>query len=428
MNREMFLKKATLAGLALAGFPGFSRKNLFSKPENFPPIRKITNGSKFYWYGYYDKMIVDETSRYVLGMEVDFEHRSPKPEDTIKLGMIDLENGDSWTELGETKAWCWQQGCMLQWRPRHKDEIIWNGRENGKFVSYVMNIKTRQKRTLPMPVYSVSPDGKWAITTDFSRIADVYPGYGYAGVPDKWRDELTPKESGIWKMNLNTGEVKLIISIEQIASLANPNEPDALEAKHYFNHLLYNPKGDRFVFLHRWKYSDPAKNEKFKSAGGFGTRMITASSNGKNIQVIDPYNFASHFIWRDNKHILAWSKLPAFGGGFFLYEDSKKENIVQVGKDIMTVNGHCTYLPGNKWVLNDTYPDKTTRQQVPYVFDTDTNKRINLGILPSPAEYKGEWRCDLHPTFPSNRKYAIVQSAHEGKGRQIYLIDLSAIV
>ena len=24
----------------------------------------------------------------------------------------------------------------------------------------------------------------------------------------------------------------------------------------------------------------------------------------------------------------------------------------------MTVNGHCTYLPGNKYILNDTYPIK----------------------------------------------------------------------
>ena len=26
---------------------------------------------------------------------------------------------------------------------------------------------------------------------------------------------------------------------------------------------------------------------------------------------------------------------------------------------IMTGNGHCTYLPGNRWILNDTYPDRS---------------------------------------------------------------------
>ncbi len=41
------------------------------------PVRQITRGPKFHWFGYYDKLEFDPTGRYVLGMEVDFEHRSP---------------------------------------------------------------------------------------------------------------------------------------------------------------------------------------------------------------------------------------------------------------------------------------------------------------------------------------------------------------
>ena len=56
------------------------------------PIRAITNGPKFHWFGYYDKLQFDPTGRYVLGMEVNFEHRSPAPTDEIRIGMIDLPN------------------------------------------------------------------------------------------------------------------------------------------------------------------------------------------------------------------------------------------------------------------------------------------------------------------------------------------------
>ena len=42
-----------------------------------PPVRAITRGPRFHWFGYYDKLQFDPTNRYVLGMEVDFEHRSP---------------------------------------------------------------------------------------------------------------------------------------------------------------------------------------------------------------------------------------------------------------------------------------------------------------------------------------------------------------
>ena len=81
------------------------------------PVRPITSGPSCHWFGYYDKFEVDPSGRYVLGMEVNFEHRSPRPKDVIRVGMVDLEEGNRWLELGESRAWCWQQGCMLQWLP-----------------------------------------------------------------------------------------------------------------------------------------------------------------------------------------------------------------------------------------------------------------------------------------------------------------------
>jgi hypothetical protein len=343
--------------------------------------------------------------------------------------MIDLNNQDKWIELGQSSAWCWQQGCMLQWIPGKKDEIIWNDREGDRFVSHLLNVKTGKKRTLPMPVYSLAPDGKWAITTDFSRLDDMYPGYGYAGASDKYSHEPAPSNSGIWKINLETGESTLIVSVAQIAAITNPNDPLYGEAKHYFNHLLFSPDGERFIFLHRWKYADPARNEQYKDAGGFGTRMLTASKNGGEIRMIDPYNFASHFIWRGNQQILAWSRIPEKGDGFFIYDDAEKQNIQQIGKGTMVVNGHCTYLPGGKWILNDTYANSNkNREQTPYVYEVQTGKRIDIAKLPSPDAYKGEWRCDLHPRFSRDGRFVVVDSAHEGLGRQLYLIDISKIV
>ena len=72
---------------------------------------------------------------------------------------------------------------------------------------------------------------------------------------------------------------------------------------------------------------------------------------------------------------------------------------------MMTVNGHCTYLPGNRWILNDTYPDKQ-RDQHPYLYDVATGRRVPLGHFRSPPEYTGEWRCDTHPRFsPDGRRW-----------------------
>ena len=99
--------------------------------------------------------------------------------------MIDLANDDRWTPFGESRAWCWQQGCMLQWLPGSRSEVIWNDREGDHFVSHILDVQSRKKRTLPAPIYALSPDGKWALAPDFSRLHDWRPGYGYAGIPDR---------------------------------------------------------------------------------------------------------------------------------------------------------------------------------------------------------------------------------------------------
>jgi hypothetical protein len=355
-------------------------------------------------------------------MEVDFEHRSPKPDDAIKIGMIDLNENDRWTELGRSVSWGWQQGCMLQWRPGSDREILWNDRQGNRFVCHVLDVRTRQKRTLPHPIYTLSPDGKTAVAADFRRINDMRPGYGYAGLPDPHGRELAPIDSGIFRIDLDTGEQDLIISLDKIAKFGQiPGDPE--NAKHYFNHLLFNTDGSRFIFLHRWRPWDPSQ---YRNVGGFGTRMLTAAPDGKDIRIVDPHGKTSHFIWRDPKHILAWAWHPSDGNAFYLYEDGT-DTVRTVGKGIMTRNGHCTYLPGNKWILNDAYPNRERKQHV-YLYHVATGKTVALGRFYLAPQYKGEWRCDTHPRISPDGKSVIIDSPHGGDGRQMHLIDISGIV
>ena len=111
--------------------------------------------------------------------------------------------------------------------------------------------------------------------------------------------------------------------------------------------------------------------------------MFTATPDGTDLYVLDPYGKTSHFIWRDPRHILAWAWHPSHGEKFYLYED-RTDKVEVVGPDVMTVNGHCTYLPGKRWILNDTYPDKQ-RNQHPYLYDVASGKRVPAGSLPLAA-------------------------------------------
>jgi hypothetical protein len=386
--------------------------------ESLPPVRRLTRGPKFHWFGYYDKLQFDPSGRYVLGMESAFENRTPAPDDVITVGMIDLAAGDRWIPLGESRAWCWQQGCMLQWLPGSASEVIWNDRDGDHYVSHILDVKTRKRRTLPAPVYALSPDGKWALAPDFSRLHDWRTGYGYAGVADRNAGVQVPTTAGISRLNLQTGKSSLVFPFSEAAKI--PYARAAWTgANHWFNHLLFSPDGTRFSFLHRWGIRQPNGNIPFT------TRLFTARPDGSDAYVLDPHGDTSHYIWRDPSHILAWAFHPSRGNKFYLYED-KTDHVEVVGPDVMTVNGHCTYLPGNRWILNDTYPDKD-RLQHPYLYEVSSGKRVPLGHFPLGKEYAGEFRVDTHPRFSPDGRKVTIDSTHEGGGRQIYLIDLPAL-
>ncbi|HSG70284.1 MAG TPA: hypothetical protein VLA12_07705, partial [Planctomycetaceae bacterium] len=362
MQRRQFLQlslAATLSSIA-------NRSSNGAIADGFPPTRVITTGPRHHWFGYYDKLQFDPTSRFVLGMEVTFEHRSPTADDTIKVGVVDLEEHDRWTELGETSAWNWQQGCMLQWLPGSNSKILWNDREKDRYVCRMLDLETGDGQTIPHPIYSVSPDGKSAVTPDFRRIADVRPGYGYSGIPDPFADDLAPDETGIFHIDLASGKSKLIVSLAQIAKLGEiPNPQPGI--KHYFNHLLFNPDGSRFIALHRWRYPN----------GSRLTRMITANPDGSDIRIVIPNGYASHFIWRDPTHILSQSKnwLGNENWGDFLFEDKAGGEVTEIGHGVLDPSGHLSYLPGNEWILNDTYPKGPKRLQTPHLYHIATGRR-----------------------------------------------------
>jgi hypothetical protein len=421
MDRRNFIRNSALLSVAVK--TGLSSHYLPEHSEQvFPPVRRITNEKGFHWFGYYDKWQIDPTNRYVLGMRVNFEHRTPRPEDVIEIGMIDLKDSDKWIKLGDSRAWGWQQGCMLQWIPGSAEEVIWNDRVGQRFVSYIVNVKTGGKRVLSQPVYALSPDATWGVGLDFGRLQDLRPGYGYKGVPDPYKHIKAPEQTGIYRIDLKTGKEKLIIPYQTCARIPHLGE-NVSDYWHWYNHLLISPDSQRFIFLNRWRKEqiiDPGK--------GFVTRMFTANKEGEDRFVVDPSGFTSHFVWRDPGHICAWTRPEGKPDGFYLFKD-KTNQVAEVGKDVMTVNGHNTYLAqhNNAWILNDTYPQGADRIQTPYLYHVPTGKRIDLGQFYSPPEYKGEVRCDLHPRYSPDGKTVIIDSTHEGLGRQMYLIDISDV-
>lgn len=379
------------------------------------PVDAVTAGPKHHFFGYYDKTPWDETGRYLLALETDFVDRMPKAHDTAVIGLVDLANDNAFRPIAETRAWNLQQGCMLQWLPHAPGQsIIFNDQEGDRFVSVILDVSSGERRVLPRPIYSVAHSGTLAVGLNFSRLHRWRPVTGYTGVHDPLAEAPCPANDGIYSMDLDTGENRLIISLAQVA--AEGTQPSMKAVEHWFEHLVFNTDDSRFLFLHRWR---PAGEETSLS------RLFTAEPDGTDIYCVADHDVVSHFDWKDPNHILAWARQHETGDRYFMFTDRTAE-VAVVGDGVLTQDGHCTFSPDNEWVLTDTQLDEDRMRNV-VLYHLATGRRFDIGNFFSPTHLVGDIRCDLHPRWNRDGTQICIDSAHE-KERQVYVLDVSGIV
>lgn len=298
---------------------------------------------------------------------------------------------------------------MLQWRPKHARQFLWNDREDGRFVTRIHDLDTGTTRTIPHPIYHVHPEGRLALTTAFERIQNLRPGYGYAGVADTHADEPAPPEHGIALLDLETGERTMLVTLPQLVAI--PYEKARLADEiHYANHVQWNPSGTRFLFLHRWRS---------KHFRGFETRLFTAARDGSDLRMVSDRPGLSHFEWWDDDTI------HIHRGNYVLLHDRPHapERIV-----FEAPNGHQSAVPGTPWILTDTYPRGNPPEQWLYLFHRETGEILPLARFAAPTPYRGEWRCDLHPRLGPRGEWAYVDAPNGDAGRQVWRVDLRGLL
>ena len=405
-RREFAAAAAGLVGAAARG----------QEPPTPVPARAVTRGPAHHFFGYYDKTPWDAHSRYLLVNRVAFADRQPTATDTLTVGMVDLQDDDAFAEIGRTTAWSWQQGAMLQWLrgPGSETRVIFNSVTDGRPTATILDWRVAQSRVLPRPIYAVHPGGTEAVSLDFARLHRLRPGYGYASYPERFADDPAPEQLGVWRMDLGTGKNDLVVNLKQLAA----NRPDArfAGAHHWVNHLQYSPKGTRFAFLHRWK--PPA-------AATWQTRLYAMNADGTGLTLVHDHGFFSHYDWRDETTLLAWTRAPERGNHFYLLDAAagKPPEAVFPG---VAQDGHCSYSPDRAWVLNDTYPDRERKQHL-MLLKAATGRRYSLNAFHSPPRFTGPFRCDLHPRWDRTGTKVCVDGCHDAQ-RQVYVLDVGEVV
>ena len=360
-----------------------------------------------YFFGYYDKSPWDASDRYMLCMRANNTWTDVSPREKADILLIDTQKAETDSErvkkIAETRAWNVQQACMLQWLgPDYKNKVLYNDYRDGKYVSVILTLSTMEEQIIPAAVYSVSADGKFALTLDFSRLYELRPGYGYFNVPEKTKGVALPDATAIWKVDLVTGEVTELLKYTDFANFQPRSEMKEPGSVHKVNHIMLCPNGKRFMVLYRW----------FNGQRKY-TRLITCNIDGTDMYVLSDDDMVSHCYWKNNSSILAFENKKKTGPGYYLMKD-KTQNYIHCWPQFSN-DGHPSYSPDGSMIVTDSYPDRARIASI-NLMDGDERKKENTTIARvfAPFKYDNDTRCDLHPRWNHAGDKICFDSVYEG--------------
>ncbi len=372
------------------------------------------NDGMEYFFGYYDKSPWDASGRYMLCMRAEDTWTEPDPKTPIEILLLDTLNKGFYRKLASPLTWNVQQGCMAQWLgPDFKNRIIFNDLRNGNYCSVIMNVITGSEKILPLPVYTVSNDGKTALSLDFSRLHSLRLGYGYSALSESTKDVALPDTTCIWKMDIESGEVKELFKYTDFARFQPRPEMQVVGSVHKVNHIMLSPNGKRFMVLYRW----------FVGSRKY-TRLITCNVDGTDMYVLNDDDMTSHCYWKDDEHIIAFENKKDGGAGYYLMKD--KTQVYQHLWPQLSNDGHPSYCPtNNNMVVTDSYPNRARVADVKLLKDTDPEGKEMKVIAKvfAPFKYDNDTRCDLHPRWKRDGSAVCFDSVFEGH-RGLYIVNL----
>lgn len=403
----------------LTRFPKLKRvmKNVYAytgnilsdKKTDMPGMIQISSDGADHNFGYYDKSPWSKDQKYMIYLAPENAKKNYVSHKAIPIILYDCLSGKE-KVLTKTHVWNSQQGCMLQWLgPDFSSRILFNDFREGRYCSVIFNLKEGSEIVLEKPVYSVSLDGKSAVTLDFSRLNTFRPGYGYNNIEDITAANRCPDSPCMWKLDIDSNKAtELPITYKMLSEWKC--QETMKKGYHKVNHIMLNPSASRFMFIHRWIVDGVTHH-----------RLITCNIDGSDMYLLLDDGMVSHNNWKDDGTIISYCYSKFDGDAYHvLYDKTQKRETI--GKGILSVDGHPSYSPDGKYIITDTYPD-WKRKQALYLIRVSDERIIKIGSIYSNVKYMNETRCDLHPRWNYNSREICFDGA-DGNHRQVYVLNL----
>ncbi len=380
---------------------------------------------------FFDTSPISPFGRYLGVTRFRTEDRMPEPGEAADILLVDLESGEE-RVVSETLGWDTQMGAHVQWGA-DDSELFFNDMDVKMWRPFGVKLDpaSGERKELEGTVYMVSPDGSQVASPSLLQMRLTQIGYGVVIPDDQIRtNHGAPDDDGLFVTDTDTGECRLLASLEKIVETAVPAfDPDEYaDGDFYGFHVKYNLQGDRLMLVVRWK---PRAGGKMKH------NVVTMGSDGSDIRVaIGESNWGKgghHPNWcpdgetvminiKDDGENLRFVKARFDGSGYGVMTEAVKGS------------GHPSMHPDGRHILTDVYlheplayGDGTT--PIRWI-DLETGQeqvaiRIN-NDPPYPGPRK-ELRIDPHPAWDREYRRIAFNGCWEGR-RRVYVADMRDVL
>ncbi len=349
----------------------------------------------------------------------------PKPEEAADIILVDTRDQNKIHRVDKTHAWNPQQGTMFFWNPLAPEtQFFFNDRDvkTGKVYTVIYDIelgkRIREYRYEDTPIGNggVAADGSAWLGLNYGRLARLRLVTGYPDALDWSENELAPANDGIFRVDIASGEKRLLVSYAQLEEKLKAIYPDLNHNGLFINHTLWNRNADRIYF--------------FARAGWNGMRedrinvpfSIHADGSGLLLHEI---HIGGHPEWAEGNILIGREKgQNGAKDRQIYYQVDSREILGELGNPEIfpKPEGDISLSPGGRWFVNG-FSMASENYYTVYRLSDGAHAR-SAGI--SKGSYSGDIRIDPAPRWNRTNNAILVPGIAENGTRQMFLIRISS--
>jgi hypothetical protein len=388
--------------------------------------QQITFGPKQHFFGYIGHVGTvpwNRSGRYIVALETSFQEHMPAPAEAADIVLLDTEHNYAVRRITSTRAWNFQQGTMLYWNPEAAEtQFFFNDRDpvSNEVYCVLFDItagpngrRVREYRDADTPVGNsgVAQRGGFFAAINYGRLARLRPVTGYPGALDFTAGVPHPDNDGIFRIEVATGEKRLIVSYRQLRDLIRPTRPEVDKIELFINHTLWNRENDRLFFFARGDFDTAHRIDIPFVAHADGSRLTMLAEH-----------LGGHPDW-DLGHRL----IGKHGREQVVYDTDRQTFVEVLGNASVFPNagGDTALSPDGKWLVSG-FNEKSNNAYI--FFRRGDQRTLRSGPIFKDHWKSGELRIDPSPCWNRDGTQILVPGIADdaGKTRQLFVIGLKA--